>query len=89
MARRRNGLPQRKTGLREYRDVCWVSTEVTTERDYLQREGYKGSATAVQIPHTVLPTRQNPPSRAAKPLRRQRLRLCWNGKRGTRVITLP
>lgn len=35
MARRRSGLPQRKTGLREYRDVCWVSTEGTTERDYL------------------------------------------------------
>ena len=60
MARRRSGLPQRKTGLREYRDVCWVSTEGTTERDYLQMEVFKGSAKAVKFPQNVHPNRHNP-----------------------------
>lgn len=60
MARRRNGLPQRKTGLREYRDVCWVSTEGTTERDYLHADAFKGSPKAVKFPQNVHPNRHNP-----------------------------
>lgn len=60
MARRKNGLPVRRTNVRNYRNVCWVSAEGTTERDYLGMTVFKGLSTAVKFPKNTHPNRRNP-----------------------------
>lgn len=60
MARRKGGLAPRKTGVREYRSVCWVSAEGATERDYLGMAVFKGSPVSVRFPKNTHPNRHNP-----------------------------
>lgn len=60
MARRKGGLVPRKTGIREYRSVCWVSAEGATERDYLGMTVFKGSSVSVRFPKNTHPNRHNP-----------------------------
>ncbi len=44
----------------EYRSVCWVSAEGTTERDYLGMAVFKGSSVSVRFPKNTHPNRHNP-----------------------------
>ena len=60
MARRRGGLAPRKTGVRGYWSVCWVSAEGITERDYLNMTVFKGSPFSVRFPKNTHPSRHNP-----------------------------
>ncbi len=60
MARRKGGLAPRKTNTREYRSVCWVSAEGTTERDYLGMNVFKNSPVSVRFPRNTHPNRHNP-----------------------------
>lgn len=72
MARRKGGLTPRKTNVRDYRSVCWVSAEGTTERDYLGMAVFKGAPVSVRFPKNTHPNRHNPAAvlkRFAKALR--------------------
>ena len=60
MARRKGGLAPRKTNVRDYRSVCWVSAEGTTERDYLGMAVFKGAPVSVRFPKNTHPNRHNP-----------------------------
>lgn len=60
MARRKGGLVPRKTNVRDYRSVCWVSAEGTTERDYLGMAAFKGAPVSVRFPKNTHPNRHNP-----------------------------
>lgn len=60
MARRRNDTLSRKSGGREYRDVCWVSAEGQTEKDYLRMDVFKETPVAVKFPKNIHPDRRNP-----------------------------
>lgn len=60
MARKKGGLAARKTSVREYCDVCWVSAEGTTERDYLGMAAFKGAPVSVRFPKNTHPNRHNP-----------------------------
>lgn len=60
MARRKGGLAPRKTNVRDYRSVCWVSAEGTTERDYLGMAVFKDAPVSVRFPKNTHPNRHNP-----------------------------
>lgn len=61
MARRtRKDTLKRRTGGREYRNVCWVSAEGQTEKDYLGMNVFKDSSVAVKFPKDIHPDRRNP-----------------------------
>lgn len=60
MARRKGGLSPRKTNVRDYRSVCWVSAEGATERDYLGMAVFKGAPVSVRFPKNTHPNRHNP-----------------------------
>ena len=61
MARRtKKDTLKRKTGGREYRDVCWVSAEGQTEKDYLRMDIFKDTPVAVKFPKDTHPGRRNP-----------------------------
>lgn len=61
MARRtKKNTLKRKTGGREYRDVCWVSAEGWTEKDYLRMDVFKNAPVAVRFPKDIHPDRRNP-----------------------------
>lgn len=60
MARKKGGLAARRTSVREYRDVCWVSAEGTTERDYLGMTAFKSAPVSVRFPKNTHPNRHNP-----------------------------
>lgn len=55
MTRKKNGLPVRRTSVREYRNVCWVSAEGTTERDYLGMAVFKSASVSVKLPKRRIP----------------------------------
>ena len=54
------GLAPRKTGVRDYRDVCWVSAEGTTERDYLGMSVFRDARMSIRFPKNTHPSRHNP-----------------------------
>lgn len=60
MARRKGGLTPRRTNVRNYRSVCWVSSEGTTERDYLGMTVFKDAPVSVRFPKNTHPNRHNP-----------------------------
>ena len=60
MARRKSGLASRRTNSRDYRNVCWVSAEGATERDYLGMTAFKDAPVSVRFPKNVHPNRHNP-----------------------------
>ena len=60
VAKRRNDTLKRREGNRKYRDVCWVSAEGTTERDYLGMSVFKGASMSVKFPKNTHPSRRNP-----------------------------
>lgn len=61
MARRtKKDALKRKIGCREYRDVCWVSAEGQTEKDYLRMDVFKNAPVAVKFPKDIHPDRRNP-----------------------------
>ena len=61
MARRtKKDALKRKIGGREYRDVCWVSAEGQTEKDYLRMNVFKNAPAAVKFPKDIHPDRRNP-----------------------------
>lgn len=59
MARRKGGLTPRKTNVRDYRSVCWVSAEGATESDYLGMAVFKGAPVLVRFPKNTHPNRHN------------------------------
>lgn len=60
MAKRKNDSLRRKAGTREYRNVCWVSAEGQTEKDYLSMSVFKGADVSVRFPKDIHPDRRNP-----------------------------
>lgn len=46
--------------MRDYRDVCWVSAEGSTERDYLGMAVFKKAPVSVRFPKNTHPSRRNP-----------------------------
>ena len=60
MARRKSGLAPRRTNVRDYRCVCWVSAEGATERDYLGMAVFKDAQVSVKFPKNTHPNRHNP-----------------------------
>lgn len=50
----------RRTASREYRSVCWIGTEGTTERDYFSMTVFKRSPYAIKFPKDIHPNRRNP-----------------------------
>ena len=60
MAKRRNDTLKRKEGGRRANDVCWVSPEGTTERDYLGMAVFKEAPVSVRFPKNTHPNRHNP-----------------------------
>lgn len=51
---------KRTTGGREYRDICWVSAEGQTEKDYFRMDIFKDAPVAVKFPKDIHPNRRNP-----------------------------
>lgn len=60
MAKRKNNVLKRAPATRDYRSVCWVSTEGQTERDYFTMQVFKDSDLVVKYPQKVHPGRTNP-----------------------------
>lgn len=60
MAKRKNDTLKRRSGCREYRNVCWVSAEGKTEKDYLRMDVFKDAAVSVRFPKDIHPDRRNP-----------------------------
>lgn len=60
MARRKNDTLERKEGCRRVRDVCWVSPEGHTEKDYLNMDVFKDSLKSIRFPENVHPHRRDP-----------------------------
>jgi hypothetical protein len=60
VAKRKNDTLKRKTGGRKYRDICWVSAEGQTEKDYLRMNVFKDSSVVVRFPKEIHPDRRNP-----------------------------
>lgn len=60
MAKRRNNTLKRKERCRDYRDVCWVSAEGHTERDYLDMDAFKSASMSVRYPENIHPHRRDP-----------------------------
>lgn len=60
MARRKNDTLKRNVSTRKYRDVCWVSAEGKTEKDYLSMEAFRGVGVSVKFPKDTHPSRRNP-----------------------------
>lgn len=61
MARKSPSL-KRKVGTREYRKICWVSTEGQTEKDYFSMDVFKNtpSGMRVRFPKDIHGSRRNP-----------------------------
>ena len=57
MGKRKNNTLVRRTGLRAYRPVCWVSAEGATERDYFRMVVFKDARASVKYPKNVHPSR--------------------------------
>lgn len=61
MARRtKKDTLKRKTGGRQYRNICWVSTEGQTEMDYLSMDVFKESSLVVKFPPNRHPGQNHP-----------------------------
>lgn len=60
MARKQRKDLVRRRPSREYRKVCWISAEGTTERDYFSMDVFKDSAYAIKFPKDIHPSRRNP-----------------------------
>lgn len=60
MARKQRKELVRRRPSREYRKVCWISAEGTTERDYFSMDVFKDSAYAIKFPKDIHPSRRNP-----------------------------
>lgn len=60
MTKRKDNFLQRKTNTRKYRDICWVSAEGQTEKDYLQMNVFKSAKMPIKFPKNIHPGRHNP-----------------------------
>lgn len=60
MARKTRDTLTRKVGSRAYRDVCWVSAEGRTERDYFSMDAFREAEMSVRFPRDIHPDRRNP-----------------------------
>lgn len=77
MGRRKGDTLSRKTGSCQYRPVCWVSAEGTTERDYFHMSVFGDSRVAVKFSKDIHPSRRDPQSvrkRMEKTMRSERFR---------------
>lgn len=60
VAKRKGDSLKRKERCRSYRDVCWVSPEGQTEKDYLDMDAFKDAAMSIRYPENVHPHRRDP-----------------------------
>lgn len=60
MAKRKNDTLKRPSDKRSYRDVCWVSAEGQTEKDYFSMNAFKGASMAIKFPKNIHPDRRSP-----------------------------
>lgn len=61
MARHRSSdLKRGKIETRPYRDVCWVSAEGRTERDYFSMDVFREAGVSIRFPRDIHPDRRNP-----------------------------
>lgn len=60
MAKKQRKELVRRQPNREYRKVCWISTEGATERDYFSMDVFKESSYAIRFPKDIHPSRRNP-----------------------------
>lgn len=60
MARKNKDTLSRRVGTREYRNVCWVSAEGQTEKDYFSMDAFRGSRMSIKFPRNIHPDRRNP-----------------------------
>lgn len=60
MAKKQRKELVRRRPSREYRKVCWISAEGTTERDYFSMDVFKDSSYAIRFPKDIHPSRRNP-----------------------------
>lgn len=61
MGKRKNDTLSWSKPFREYRRICWVSTEGLTEKDRFQINVFKrGDSPSVRFPRNVYPDRRNP-----------------------------
>ena len=60
MRRKNKDTLSRKMGSRAYRDVCLVSAEGQTEKDYFSMDVFRGARLSVKFPKDIHPDRRNP-----------------------------
>lgn len=61
MGKRKNDTLTRKKPFREYRPICWISTEGHTEQDYFGMNVFKHQdGSAIRFPKNIHPDRRNP-----------------------------
>ena len=54
MARKSRDTLSRKVGSRSYRNVCWVSAEGRTEKDYFSMNVFRGAGMSVKFGSSVV-----------------------------------
>ncbi|MDO4502183.1 MAG: RloB family protein [Coriobacteriia bacterium] len=60
VARRKYNTLKRKTRTREYKNVCWISAEGHTEKDYFSMDAFKDADVSIKFPRNIHPDRRNP-----------------------------
>lgn len=60
MPRKKSNPLSRKVGSRAYRNVCWISAEGQTEKDYFSMDAFRQAELTVKFPQNIHPDRRNP-----------------------------
>lgn len=60
VAKRKKDTLKRKERCRNYRNICWMSSEGHTERDYFGMDAFKEASMRVRYPENVHPHRHDP-----------------------------
>lgn len=60
MAKRKNNSLDRRMPARKYRNMCWISAEGQTEKDYLSMAAFRDLPMLVKFPKDIHPSRRNP-----------------------------
>jgi len=60
VSKRKSNSLTRRISMRKYRDVCWVSAEGQTEKDYFSMKVFRNQSVSVKFPKDTHPSRRNP-----------------------------
>lgn len=60
MARKARDPLSRSVGSRQYRNICWVSTEGQTEKDYFSMDVFRQTGLSIKFPRDIHPDRRYP-----------------------------